>query len=61
MCSTKALLGGDADEVSNIFRDRVMNRDGKGAGVFGWATAYGKGDAKPSAQGKVTPKVEAKP
>ena len=61
MCSTKALLGGDADEVSNIFRDRVMNRDGKGAGVFGWATAYGKGDAKPAAQEKVTPKVEAKP
>jgi formate dehydrogenase iron-sulfur subunit len=59
MCSTKALLGGDADVVANIFRDRVMNRDGKGASVFGWATAYGKGDKQP-APTAAAPKAEAK-
>ena len=31
MCSTKALLGGDADVVSDIFRNRVLRRGSKGA------------------------------
>jgi formate dehydrogenase iron-sulfur subunit len=41
MCSTKALLGGDGDVVSDIFRTRVLQR-GKGSEVWGWGTAYGK-------------------
>jgi formate dehydrogenase iron-sulfur subunit len=41
MCSTKALLGGDGDVVSDIFRNRVLMR-GKGSEVWGWGTAYGK-------------------
>jgi formate dehydrogenase iron-sulfur subunit len=41
MCSTKALLAGDADQVSAIYRERVMAR-GFGSGAPGWATAYGK-------------------
>jgi formate dehydrogenase iron-sulfur subunit len=40
MCSTKALLAGDADVVSDIFRTRVLSR-GKGAELPGWSTAYG--------------------
>ena len=40
MCSTKALLGGDGDVISDILRNRVMKR-GKGADLFGWGTAYG--------------------
>jgi formate dehydrogenase iron-sulfur subunit len=44
MCSTKALLGGDAEVVSNIFRERVLKR-GKGADMVGWGTAYGKKEA----------------
>ena len=39
MCSTKALLGGDGDVIADIYRDRVLRR-GKGAEVWGWATAY---------------------
>jgi formate dehydrogenase iron-sulfur subunit len=45
MCSTKALLGGDGDVISDIFRTRVTMRqsNGKeaGANLFGWGTAYG--------------------
>ena len=41
MCSTKALLGGDGDEVADIFRTRVLSR-GKSSEVWGWGTAYGK-------------------
>jgi formate dehydrogenase iron-sulfur subunit len=40
MCSTKALLGGDADVLSDIYRERVTRR-GKGGEMWGWATAYG--------------------
>jgi formate dehydrogenase iron-sulfur subunit len=40
MCSTKALLAGDGEAISNIFRARVTVR-GKGSEVWGWATAYG--------------------
>ena len=40
MCSTKALLGGDGDVISDIFRNRVTMRqaNGKeaGANLFGW-------------------------
>jgi formate dehydrogenase iron-sulfur subunit len=39
MCATKALLAGDGDVVADIYRDRVLRR-GKGAEVWGWATAY---------------------
>jgi hypothetical protein len=55
MCSTKALLAGDAAELSNIFRDRVLRR-GKGSEAWGWMTAYGAGDdAGGSGQGGVGP------
>jgi len=43
MCSTKALLGGDSDIISGIYRERVLKR-GKGSEVWGWGTAYGKPD-----------------
>lgn len=39
ICSTKALLAGDAAEISNIFRERVGRR-GAGAGAWGWRVAY---------------------
>ena len=42
MCSTKALLVGDSESVSKIYRERVASR---GHGVqsvpYGWSTAYG--------------------
>ena len=42
MCSTKALIVGDEQEVSKIYRQRVMSR-GKGvqSAPYGWSTAYG--------------------
>jgi len=43
MCSTKALLGGDGDVLSDIYRERVLVR-GKGSEVWGWGTAYGRPD-----------------
>jgi formate dehydrogenase iron-sulfur subunit len=32
LCSTKALLAGDAEKVSDIFRQRVVERGAKNAG-----------------------------
>ncbi|MCP4946980.1 MAG: 4Fe-4S dicluster domain-containing protein, partial [Aestuariibacter sp.] len=32
LCSTKALLAGDAEKVSDVFRQRVVERGAKGAG-----------------------------
>ena len=53
MCSTKALLGGDADVLSDIYRERVVNRAARGTPSmppWGWDTAYGRPDAaKPPA------------
>jgi formate dehydrogenase iron-sulfur subunit len=53
MCSTKALLGGDADVVADIYRNRVLKR-GKGSEVWGWGTAYGKPEDKPAAPSAAT-------
>jgi formate dehydrogenase iron-sulfur subunit len=44
MCSTKALLAGDADVISEIFRERALTR-GKGGELWGWQQAYGKDGA----------------
>jgi formate dehydrogenase iron-sulfur subunit len=50
MCSTKALIGGDGDVLAEIYRERVTTR-GKGAEVWGWATAYGRPEAPKAAPG----------
>ncbi len=44
MCSTKALIAGDGDVVSEIFRERVTYRAASGL-AWGWGVAYGgRGD-----------------
>ena len=53
MCSTKALLGGDADVLSGIYRDRVTMRAArgtKGSPPWGWDTAYGSAEAPKQVQ-----------
>ena len=48
MCSTKALLAGDADVLSDIYRERVVNRAARGTPSmppWGWDTAYGRPEA----------------
>lgn len=39
MCATKALLAGDGDKISDVYRERVMYR-GADAGAWGWSIAY---------------------
>jgi formate dehydrogenase iron-sulfur subunit len=51
MCSTKALIAGDADEVSNIYRERVVWR-GSAAGAWGWDLAYGQRQRNQAPSGK---------
>jgi formate dehydrogenase iron-sulfur subunit len=41
MCSTKALLAGDGDVVSQLFRERAMHR-GSASRNWGWGVAYAK-------------------
>ena len=43
MCSTKALLAGDANDVAEIYRERVVYR-GADSGAWGWN--LGRGEAK---------------
>jgi formate dehydrogenase iron-sulfur subunit len=38
-CSTKALLGGDADVIAGIYKERVETR-GYGPELWGWNIAY---------------------
>ncbi|MDX1653767.1 MAG: formate dehydrogenase FDH3 subunit beta [Candidatus Competibacteraceae bacterium] len=39
MCSTKSLLAGDGDVVSDIYRERITKRGGR-PNMWGWDTAY---------------------
>jgi len=41
MCGTKALLGGDADIIADIYRQRVETR-GYGPELWGWDIAYNR-------------------
>jgi formate dehydrogenase iron-sulfur subunit len=41
MCATKALLAGDADEVADIYRERVAYRGASGMST-GWGVGFGK-------------------
>jgi formate dehydrogenase iron-sulfur subunit len=41
MCATKALLAGDGDVVSSIFRERITYRASAGLS-WGWGVAYSK-------------------
>jgi formate dehydrogenase iron-sulfur subunit len=59
MCSTKALLAGDGDVISEIYRQRVTVR-GKGSDVWGWGTAYGRPEA-PKAPGAAPAGAPAAP
>jgi formate dehydrogenase iron-sulfur subunit len=64
MCSTKALLGGDADVLSDIYRERVVNRAARGTPSMppcGWDTAYGRPEsAKPPGAPATPPASGAK-
>ena len=40
MCATKALLAGDADVVSDVYRKRVIAR---GMSVLDWGVQFKKG------------------
>ena len=53
MCSTHALLAGDANVVSEIYRMRVINR---GASVMEWGVNYDKASlrAPSGARGKAS-------
>jgi formate dehydrogenase iron-sulfur subunit len=39
VCSTRALLAGDSEVITEIFKERVLHR-GHGANAWGWSTAY---------------------
>jgi formate dehydrogenase iron-sulfur subunit len=42
MCSTKALLVGDAESISSVYRERVMSSGhGVQSAPYGWDKAYG--------------------
>ena len=41
MCSTKALLAGDSDQISQTYTSRVMQRGGRPQ-TWGWSSAYGE-------------------
>jgi len=55
MCSTRALLAGDGDTVSEIFRERVTWRGASGF-AWGWGVAYNKPGIRASkaVEGKAT-------
>ena len=55
MCATKALLAGDGNTVSDIFRERVTWRGSAGMS-WGWGVAYGKGGLRKgrAIEGKAT-------
>jgi len=55
MCATKALLAGDGNTVSDIFRERVTWRGSSGMS-WGWGVAYGKGGLRKgrAIEGKAT-------
>ena len=42
ICSTKALVAGDAAEIANVVRQRAAARGSAGR-AWGWGTAYGSG------------------
>ncbi len=47
MCATKALLAGDGEVISEIYRERAMRRAARGdrsEPPWGWETAYGSKD-----------------
>jgi formate dehydrogenase iron-sulfur subunit len=62
MCSTKALLAGDGDIISEINRNRVTLRAARGTvsgggEPWGWGSAYGR--PTPAAQAPAPPPAAA--